>query len=431
MADDRVFPFTTKRIEALPTPQTGRARYRDASTRGLGLAVTDSGHKSFFWVRKVKDYPQRKTLGTFPDLSVDRARDAADGWNRKLAEWKANGFAGPNPLERPGAAPTFGEVAKLYIERHLAVHAKNPPRAIKEAEGKLRNHLAGWLGRNLDDIRRADVIALHEKVKVKSGLYAANHLVQFVRQAINWAMASELYSGANPAKNVKMFREEKRRRFLLAPEIAALLAALKDRRTSSDLHDYTTIALLCGARKSDVLSMRWADVQLDRKTWLVPQPKNAEPYYVALTDEVVDILRERKALAAASEIQSPFVFPSGGARSGHRSDMKKEWKTLVERAGISDLRQHDLRRTLGSWQAAGGASLQIIGKSLGHKATLGSTSVYAQLELAPIRASIETAAHAMFTAAKAAARAAAKAAKKPKLLPSVVKPKVAARRAQA
>ena len=81
------------------------------------------------------------------------------------------------------------------------------------------------------------------------------------------------------------------------------------------------------------------------------------------------------------------------------TDPKAAWDRVRERAGLPDVRMHDLRRTLGSWQAATGASLPVIGKSLGHKST-AVTQVYARLDLDPVRLSVNTAVAAMTLAAK-------------------------------
>ena len=71
----------------------------------------------------------------------------------------------------------------------------------------------------------------------------------------------------------------------------------------------------------------------------------------------------------------------------------------MQRAGIKDIRLHDLRRTLGSWQAATGANSYIIGRSLGHK-NQQSTAIYARLSIDPIKESVEKAAQAMLKHAK-------------------------------
>jgi integrase len=77
---------------------------------------------------------------------------------------------------------------------------------------------------------------------------------------------------------------------------------------------------------------------------------------------------------------------------------KGRWQALLKRAGMADFRIHDLRRSLGSWQAISGASLAVIGKSLGHK-DIASTMIYARLHMDPVRASVNTATTAMLQAA--------------------------------
>ncbi len=92
-----------------------------------------------------------------------------------------------------------------------------------------------------------------------------------------------------------------------------------------------------------------------------------------------------------------FVFPGDG-KSRHLIEPKRGWNRILERAGIDNLRIHDLRRTLGSWQAKTGASLAIIGKSLNHK-NQNTTAIYARLDLEPVRESVNTATSAMMAAA--------------------------------
>jgi len=82
----------------------------------------------------------------------------------------------------------------------------------------------------------------------------------------------------------------------------------------------------------------------------------------------------------------------------HITPPKKRWQNLLQRCGIDNLRIHDLRRSLGSWQAITGASLVIIGKSLGHKSA-DATMIYARLNTDPVRASVGAATSAMLEAA--------------------------------
>ncbi len=97
-----------------------------------------------------------------------------------------------------------------------------------------------------------------------------------------------------------------------------------------------------------------------------------------------------------NSIASNFVFPGTG-KSGHLVEPKKGWIRIKERAGIKDLRLHDLRRSLGSWQAITGSSLVIIGKTLAHK-DQKTTAIYAQLDNDPVRESLQKATEAIFNA---------------------------------
>jgi integrase len=138
--------------------------------------------------------------------------------------------------------------------------------------------------------------------------------------------------------------------------------------------------------------MQWKDINLKREEWRIKETKTGTPQTVTLSPEALTVLRNRKPSEPTT-----FVFPGEGS-SGHLIEPKKGWKRILERAGIDDLRIHDLRRTLGSWQAKTGASLAIIGKSLNHK-NPSTTAIYARLDQEPIRESVNTATSAMMAAA--------------------------------
>ena len=109
---------------------------------------------------------------------------------------------------------------------------------------------------------------------------------------------------------------------------------------------------------------------------------------VPLIPEALEILQRRKGTAS-----SVFVFPGSG-KSGHLQEPKKAWRRICTHAGLEDVRLHDLRRTMGSFQAITGASTAIIGKSLGHK-SVEATAVYSRLTTDPVRDSMKKAVEAM------------------------------------
>jgi integrase len=382
--------FSKARIDSLPLSAQGeRATYHDTKTRGLQLRVTSSGIKTFSVFRWVGSRPERITLGRYPDLSVDQAR-------RKAAEANAAIARGENPAEGKRAVraePTLGYVFDEYLEGHAKLHTKTWP----DMEANFRRYLSGWKARRLSTIRKTDVQRLHSDIGRKRGRYAANRALELLRATINWGIDKKIVNrklledSENPAHGVEPFREKTRERFLQSDELPRFFRALAE-KPNETIRDYIMISLLTGARKSNVLEMRWEHVNLERATWYIAETKNGEAQTIPLTPEAVAILTHGKPAEPAT-----FVFPGPG-KGGHLIEPKKGWKRILTRGGLKDLRLHDLRRTLGSWQAATGASLPIIGKSLGHK-DVSTTAIYARLNLDPVRKAMETATSAMLAAA--------------------------------
>ncbi len=154
------------------------------------------------------------------------------------------------------------------------------------------------------------------------------------------------------------------------------------------------MALLTGVRRGNVAAMQWEQLRLQSALWRVPYTKNDEPLLVHLPAKAVEILERRES----EKNGSPWVFPSWGS-TGHVVEPKSSWARILQNAGLTDLRVHDLRRTLGSWQAIAGASLPVIGRSLGHK-SLQSTEIYSRLTFEPVRQSVDAATTALLAATK-------------------------------
>ena len=118
--------------------------------------------------------------------------------------------------------------------------------------------------------------------------------------------------------------------------------------------------------------------------------ENGESLIVPLTTQAIQILKTHY-----QNRTSDWVFASTVSSSGHVEEPRRSWRRILKNAGIENLRVHDLRRTLGSWQAASGANSYIIGKSLGHK-TQAATAIYARLNIDPVRDSVSRAVDNMF-----------------------------------
>src|SRR5579864_4653267 len=380
----RKFNFTKKALDALPAPVNGQRAYAyDLQVRGLAIAVSPAGRKTFVLYRKVNGRPERINIGLYPEMSIEQARGKAEEMNAAITQ-------GENPRDDQRAMRqenTLGEFFDIYLENFAKLHKRTWE---KHDVSSFNKHLTHWRNLKLSAIRKMDVVNLQNAIRRNSGPYAANRLIELLsalyNKAIEWG-----WKGENPASGVPAFPEKKRERFLQPEELPRFWKALADEQNET-VRDYVLISLFTGARRANVQAMRFDEINFAHGTWHIPITKHGDSETVTLSPETLEILERRKATAVRE-----WVF-AGSGKSGHLVEPKTAWKRILDRAGIRDLRIHDLRRTLGSWQAAAGASLTIIGKSLGHK-SLGATQVYARLNLDPVRHSVNKAVSAMLIAA--------------------------------
>ena len=253
-------------------------------------------------------------------------------------------------------------------------------------------YLSDLADRQLSKIKRADIEKLHNHLAQTSGHYAANRVLSLIKALYNTAIELGHYD-ANPAARLRAFEEESRERFLQADEFPRFWTAL-EAEPSVKVRDFFKICLFVGQRRSNTQTMRWEDLNLDRGIWTLPKTKTGK-HEVPLTVEALKILKRRRKEAGPDDV---YVFP-GRHGHGHLTDPMRQWRDILERAGIDDLRIHDLRRSLGSWQAITGTSLPVIGKTLGHTRP-ETTAIYGRLSDDPVRASMATATAAMMAAAK-------------------------------
>ena len=364
-----------------------RLQFMDNELTGFGVRVQPDGSKSFFWSARINGKLYFRKLGEFPAVSVDDARTDAQKQIGLAAEWKRSGYQGDDPFgkkERIPAAgvPTFTELFESYIENQVRDKANNPEDAEYDVRWKVSRHFTTWRDRKIDGITVHDLLAVKKECGKRH--FLANRAVQFIRRLYNWSAKSRngkinFWPVVNPATSIELYEEKPRERFLQPEELIRFNEAI-DNEPCADLKDFLILAINTGARRGDLLSMRWVDIHWERVTWSVPYPKNGESYDVSLLPSALAVLERRREQAADSAV---FIFPSWG-KTGHLTDLKRPWAAFRTRARIPDIRLHDIRRSVGSYQAMAGESLQQIGASLGHK-SLASTKIYAKLHNEAVR----------------------------------------------
>ena len=378
-------------LQGLALPPAGKRRtVYDTKVPKLALRVTSTGTKTFYVVKRAGKEMAWVKLGTFPDMTVEKAQAEAE---RILGEFAS----GANPAEARRAfkaEPTLTEFFAEYGTRHGAKKL-----SWRDDQQRFRDYLQESLGdKKLTTITRADVARVVSDAE-KAGKAAAT--VRQIRALASGLFAKAIewgYLDSNPAHGVKVTGGVVTRdRFLQPDELPRFFAALAE-EPNETMRDFILMALLTGARRANVCAMHWREIDLAAGNWRLPVTKNGTPQTVTLCPEAMEILKARQEATAGG-----FVFPGIGA-TGHMVEPKKGVVRVMERAGIPYGRNeadgvtlHDLRRTLGSWQARTGASLAIIGKSLNHKSQQ-ATAIYARLDLDPVRQSVNTATAAMLQA---------------------------------
>jgi integrase len=370
--------LTKDAIERAKAPEAGRKErfIRDDVVRGLGVRITASGTKSLIFEARIKGRPRRLTLGQWPDLNVALARERALEMRTAIAK-------GENPhaahLVQKREA-TFGELADRYMNEYARIHKK--PRSISDDEYYLAHYIPqNWRLRRLSDINRSDIERLHTGLGKERGRYPANHSVRLLRHLFNWAIDHEMLRTGNPAQRLKLFKENKRERYLSPAELSRVNEALLE-EPDWRWQTYFPLALMLGTRKSELLAMRWSDIDLTARTWRIPETKAGNSHLLPLPTPVAAMLE-----TLPSRNASEWVFPGEGA-SGHIVEPAKAWQRIRKRAGVPDVRIHDLRHTLASWLVAQGFNLPLIGRALNHTQT-STTARYAHLALDPVRAALE------------------------------------------
>lgn len=373
--------LTKDAIERAEPPQVGERFLRDDVVRGLGVRVNASGAKSFIFEARIKGRVRRLTLAGWPDLTVALARQRALEIRTAIAR-------GEDPGAEAEAArneTTFAELSAAYMERHARPNKKSA----WQDENTLRRYVPkGWSGRRLSDIADVDVEQLHAKVGETKGHYAANRLLALLRAMFHRARSWKMFKGDNPTQGVKPFEEKKRERFLSPEELARVNHALAD-EPNECWRAYFPLALMLGTRKSELLAMRWRDIDLERRTWRIPETKAGNSHLLPLPAPAVAILS-----ALPSRGISDWVFPGDGA-TGHIVEPAKAWQRIRARAGVPDVRIHDLRHTLASWLVAQGYNLPLIGRALNHS-QVATTARYAHLAIDLVREALERTAPLMF-----------------------------------
>lgn len=373
MKDIRIF-FRKNSLENLP-PNEKRYYAIDTKIPELFLAVYPSGIKTFFFVKHIRRRKRRIKIGRFEHVSIEQAREKAKQYNAAIA-LRGDPYA---DLKEEKNEPTFRQLFEYYYTEHALKYNKRPLEGKALVDFHIMPVIANW---KASEITTDKVRELHTMIGNTRGRTVANRVISRISTIYKFNIDNKKIKCANPAHGIKHYQEYPRERFLNRMELKAFFDAVF--LEEELIQDYFLLLLYTGARKTNVLSMEYAAIDISLMRWRLPgfDSKNDDTNVVMLSEAAIEIITRRKEANMRLIEPSPYVFPSTG-KTGHLSDPSRAWQRIRDKMGVQDINMHDLRRTLGSYMAIQGKSLQIIGKALNHKDP-ESTAIYARLSQNPI-----------------------------------------------
>jgi len=373
--------LTKRTVDALTYDRKSGGQYAwDDDLAGFGVRVYPTGRKSFVVGYRADGRQRFHTLGRFGEMTVHEAKTRA-------LEVLASVRRGDDPSGDRIAyqqAPTMKDLSERYMREHARPRKK--PLGVENDARVWRKHVLPRLGKKkVADVTRSDVFQLHAQMGEKTPIQA-NRTLAVLSKAFNlceiWGWRPD---GSNPTRHVPRFPENRRERFLSEAELLRLAEALNEVERLR-LEEPASIAairliLLTGCRSGEIKGLRWSEVDFQRRCLRLADSKTGRKT-VYLNSAALQILADIE-----QEDDNPHVIV--GAKPGsHLVGLSRPWFRIRKRAGLDDVRLHDLRHTYASVGAGIGLSLPMIGKLLGHTVA-ATTERYAHLAAAPVQEAAE------------------------------------------
>jgi len=339
----------------------------DNEIAGFGVRVMKSGRKSYLVQYRAGGRTRRKSIGPHGVLTADEARNEA----RRLLGEVAKGGNPSEDRQRALRTPTMASLCDRFVNEYAEHHCK--PSTRKGYISLIDNWIKPRLGAfRIEDVRRKDIVEFHHNMRDRP--YMANRAVSILSKMFNlaedWGLRSD---SANPARRIKKFREEEKKRYLSDDEQIRLGNALAEALETGQETPYAVSAIyllmLTGCRLGEILTLKWEFVTFrhlelpDSKTGRrrIPLPREAS--------DIISALPRRDG--------NPYVI-LGETEFGHLVNLQKTWLRVRKKAGIEDVRMHDLRHTYASVAVTNGVDPFMLKEIMGHK-NLQTTLRYSHL----------------------------------------------------
>jgi integrase len=368
--------LTEAAIEALRVDGRDRILF-DALQPGFGVRITPAGTKIYIVQARVGGRPRRIAIGRYPDKKVADARADARGALHDMRQGRDPKIEQADRARSLEAGlTTLGAFADRWMDEY--VRPKLKPRTASDYENLIEQKIKPALGHLiLARVGKDDILKFHATMRATPR--RANYAVRTVGALMTYSEDCRLRpQHTNPARRIRMYPERLRERFMDEAEIGRAAEAITGAEREGVIGPHAAaglrLALLTGARSGEITAIRWVHVDWERRQ--IRLPDSDEPgrktgaRTIYLSDAALELLKTVPRVG-------PFVV-AGAIRGERFKNLGRSWIVVRGRAGLDDVRLHDLRHSYASMAAGKGHSLPMIGKLLGHKVA-ATTQRYAHL----------------------------------------------------
>ena len=329
--------------------------YFDASQRGFMLEVRCSGGKTYYQ-RYTDDRGRERQykIGSADVLALEQAR-------RKARQIVAEALLGADPQQKRRELRAVPQFSHFVHERYLPF-VQTYKASWQTDETVLRIHILPKLGAlALDEIKTDAISDLINRMRADG--YAAgtiNRVIVIIRYIYNLARKWKVPGGnENPAAGLSAGPDVQRNRFLTEQEAECLVRSIQSDENQTAARSIMLL-LLTGGRRNEITYAKWDYVDWKNKTLLVPKSKSGRARVIALNQSAIALL------SATPRIEgNPYIFPSE-VTGRPSASLFFPWARIRERAGLEDVRLHDLRHSFASFLVNRGVSLYVVQGLLGH-----------------------------------------------------------------
>ena len=392
--------LTDRLVAAIPSSPTGEVRVWDASLTGLFVRVYPTGRRVYALKRVVAGAPRTLTIGEHgkPWTTMAARLFAADVVTH--GEAGAGPCALPlsvsdlidryleeGPRSKPGKRASSWKIDRSNLDRHI-----RPQLGSRAADDITKAEAAEAIFGVIEGKTRADVrTGPHGRARITGGEGTARRTKSTAAAMYAWAAEAGLVT-ANPFAKIRMSVGATRQKFLAPDEARAFLRAIDGLQSqgavSRTFADALRLLLLTGARKTEILGLRWNEVDFAHGLLSLPPERTkaggrSGQRHISLSPQALALLTDRRN---DPDRHGVFVFPSTRG-AAHIIGLRKPFLQVCDAAGVKGLRIHDLRHTFASLAVGAGESLVVVGKLLGH-ANSRTTDRYAHLANGPLQRAV-------------------------------------------